>query len=153
MATNIFRANAGIAIIKDADILLFERADVPGVWQLPQGGIDSGEEPADAARRELYEETGLSNSDVELLGEYPEWLAYELPENMRSQKYRGQVQRWFVFRLVADENKINLDIDGHREFSNFRWLPIGDLETVAIEFRRPIYRKVSTFVKKLTQDT
>ena len=87
-AVGVQRFRAGVVIVvrhhDDDRVLAFERTDVPGAWQLPQGGIDKGEEPIDAARRELAEETGLGADDVELVGEYPEWVVYELPAELRA---------------------------------------------------------------------
>lgn len=149
MASEIFRANVGIVLVKNDDVLVFERADVQNAWQLPQGGIDLGEKPAGAALRELYEETGISSDGVRLLGEYPEWLAYELPDELKNGKYLGQVQRWFVFELLVSEDTINLDVDGHREFSSFKWIPVEGLGSTAVPFRKSIYKQISSFVQSL----
>ncbi len=151
MASEKFRANVGIALVRNDQILIFERVNVKDAWQLPQGGIDLGEKPAQAALRELWEETGLKEDDVRLIGEYPEWLAYELPDDLKTGKYMGQVQRWFVFEFKSDESSINLDADGHREFNQFRWIQVDDLEDIAISFRQPIYRKLAAFIKSLNQ--
>ena len=100
-----FRAGV-VAVVSNSrgELLAFERSDVPGAWQLPQGGIDVGESPQDAAWRELGEETGLSSREVELVGEHPSWVAYEFPDHVRSEGRRlGQVQRWYFFRVVDDE--------------------------------------------------
>jgi putative (di)nucleoside polyphosphate hydrolase len=92
--SQFFRANVGVAVLNDeGHLLAFERYDVPGAWQLPQGGLDEGEEPLEAARRELREETRLTWDQVELLGEHPRWLAYELGAEQRTRDTgRGQVQ-------------------------------------------------------------
>ena len=139
-----FRANVGLAVIDGAGrVLALERREQPGSWQLPQGGLDGGEEPAAAAWRELAEETGLTADDVELVAELDEWLAYELPTEMRSAKTgRGQVQRWFAFRL---RREVELRGDG-KEAAGFAWMTMEAITEKVIEFRRPIYRKVAAWL-------
>lgn len=126
------------------DILAFERTDMPGGWQLPQGGLHRGEEPIAGAWRELMEETGLGQADVVARVEFPEWVAYEWPvdvirEHGRDGRRRGQVQRWFLFdALHAD---IVPTPDGS-EFNQWRWVdPKWMIENV-VEFRRAAYQRV-----------
>jgi len=130
---------------------MFERQDVPGAWQFPQGGIDEGEEPISAAYRELEEETGLIKNNVMLIGEYPEWLIYELPESLRHKKpnMRGQAQRWFVFDLQGNENLINLSVNDYPEFSAYKWVKLSLIENIAVSFRKPIYRALARFIAHL----
>jgi len=151
MASEMFRASAGIAIVKGDQILIFERIDKSGAWQLPQGGIDVDEAPKDAAYREMREETGLHADDVTLLAEYPKWLAYELPEEKRLPEYTyiGQVQRWFIFRLDADESAIDLQYDEPQEFINYRWIPIDQLQANAVYFRKESYKEIAAFIQTL----
>ncbi len=95
-----------VAVIERGDgaVLAFERADAPDSWQLPQGGIEQGEEAIDAVWREVKEETGLGPADLVSVGEYPEWVAYEWPAEIRAgRRGIGQVQRWFTFRVVDDD--------------------------------------------------
>jgi putative (di)nucleoside polyphosphate hydrolase len=139
-----FRANVGLAVVnREGRVLLLRRADHPDAWQMPQGGIEGGEAPADAAWRELAEETGLGPGDVELSLVMDHWLGYELPEPMRSKKTgRGQVQLWHVFRLGGPDAGVT---PGH-EFTAFRWADWDDAVAGAIAFRQPIYRQVRAFI-------
>ncbi len=138
-----FRANVGIVVINRADqVLACERADHRGAWQFPQGGMLESEEPLDAAYRELEEETGIAPEKVELLSEYPEWLAYELPQDSRSaKKGRGQVQKWFLFRFLGSAKDIS---PGH-EFRSWKWMDFEDLAATTAPFRRPTYAKVLAY--------
>lgn len=149
MTAQMFRANVGIAVLKeDREVLVFERLDVPGAWQLPQGGLDDGEEPLEGAYRELEEETGLARGDIKLLAEYPEWLAYELPAEYRTRGFRGQVQKWFVFRLAADQSRISIETE-HPEFAAFKWISLDELPSVAASFRKPTYRALANFLQNI----
>ena len=96
-----FRAGVGAVIIDGiGQVLAFERSDIANHWQMPQGGLKKHEEPLEAAYREVEEETGIHYSQLELVGNYPEPLAYELPSHARNRKTgRGQVQYWFLFKL------------------------------------------------------
>ena len=121
-------------------LLAFERSDVPGAWQLPQGGIDAGESPLEAAWRELGEETGLGADDVALVGEHPEWVAYEFPPEVRGDGRRlGQIQRWYTFRVRADT--VEPTPDGV-EFVAWKWVEPGWLIDQVVGFRRNAYRRV-----------
>lgn len=140
-----FRAGVGLLVIDDSGyVLALERIDEPNSWQLPQGGLLTGEEPLDAARRELREETGIDWSQVTVVDAYPEWLAYELPPEARSPKTgRGQVQHWVLLRVNRAELSVDLDAGPHQEFSAWRWLTIDEVVAGAWEIRRPIYRRIA----------
>lgn len=136
-----FRAGV-VAVVADAGgrLMAFERGDTPGQWQLPQGGIEPGEAPIDAAWRELEEETGLGRSQVELLSEYPEWTVYEWPMVVRQNGRRmGQAQRWFTFRLVDETTEPRPDGE---EFIAWKWVDPEWLIGQVVEFRRSVYERV-----------
>lgn len=137
----------GIVVVReDGQVLAFERIDRPGQWQLPQGGLDIGEEPLEAALRELQEETGIAPPRVEPVAELPGWLAYELPPERRRRKTgRGQVQRWFRFRFLGTDSDIDLRPaeGGRQEFGDFRWMRLPELVDLAWPVRRPIYEALA----------
>lgn len=133
----------------DGDVLALERSDVPNAWQLPQGGVDIGETPLQAAWRELDEETGLRPPCVELVGELPEWIAYEWPAAIRrnaehGQARIGQVQRWFVFRFL-DGNGCAPSPD-LEEFIAWKWMTPAELLAGVADFRRDAYRRALSLV-------
>jgi putative (di)nucleoside polyphosphate hydrolase len=146
MSGQHFRAGVVIVVRHPADgtVLAFERADSPGSWQLPQGGLHSGEEPIEGAWRELHEETGLTERDVAARAEYPEWVAYEWPpevlrEHGRDGRRRGQVQRWFLFDALDGAVVPRPDGD---EFVAWRWVVPAWLVDHVPEWRRGAYERV-----------
>ena len=146
--TQPLRPCVGIALI-NRDGLLFagQRHDnLAEAWQMPQGGIDLGEIPYQAAIRELQEETGIGATDVEFLAEAREWLDYELPPELKGKiwngKFRGQRQRWFLFRLLADDDAIDIDSHETREFRCWNWLPPSSLQELVVPFKRHVYARV-----------
>ena len=117
-------------------------------WQLPQGGIDKGEDALVAARRELYEETGMAT--VSLLAEAEDWFYYDLPDELLGKalkgKYRGQKQRWFAFRFEGEESEINIDNppDGsHPEFDAWDWKALSKMPDLIVPFKRGLYVEIS----------
>jgi putative (di)nucleoside polyphosphate hydrolase len=141
-----FRAGV-VIVVRHPDgrqLLAFERSDSPDSWQLPQGGLDTGEEPIEGAWRELFEETGLGEEHVIARAEYPDWVAYEWPTDImrvhgKDGKRRGQVQKWFLFdALHAD---IEPTPDGS-EFVAWRWVEPEWLIAQVLDWRRPAYERV-----------
>ena len=119
----------------------------PQLWQMPQGGIDRGEDPLPAAHRELYEETGMRS--VSMLAEAPNWINYDLPPHMvgvgLKGKFRGQTQRWFAFRFEGDDSEIaiNPPPGGHEpEFDHWAWKPMHELPELIVPFKRKVYEEV-----------
>jgi putative (di)nucleoside polyphosphate hydrolase len=133
---------AGVVIVirhpGDDLVMAFERTDVPGAWQLPQGGLDVGESAHDAAWREMAEETGLTADDVELTSWREDWLGYRLPEGLRKgSKFIGQTQQWFTF--TARSADVVARPDQH-EFKAWKWISPTELADHVVEFRQPSYR-------------
>jgi putative (di)nucleoside polyphosphate hydrolase len=142
MAKPHFRAGV-VAVVRrpDGQVLAFERNDVPGQWQLPQGGIERGEAPEVAVWRELREETGLERDEVELVREHDEWTIYEWPSAARTSERIGQAHRWFFFEPLGDADELRPMPDGS-EFSSWKWMTPGDLIAQVVEFRRRPYARV-----------
>ncbi len=115
------------------------------IWQMPQGGLLKGEDPAEAAYRELKEETGVTSADI--VAEIPEWLSYDLPEPLLGValkgKYRGQRQRWFAMRFWGDDSEIDIrPRNGKAEFDRWRWRHMVELPELIVSFKRPVYQAV-----------
>ena len=124
-----------------------ENRDNQYTWQMPQGGIDKGEDPLTAAKRELFEETSIKS--VTLLSEADDWFYYDLPDDLIGiafkGKYRGQRQRWFAFRFDGDPSEINIATpgDGHPpEFQDWKWEQIDILPSLIVPFKRGVYENV-----------
>jgi putative (di)nucleoside polyphosphate hydrolase len=125
-----------------------EHIDLSHVWQMPQGGVDPGEDIWPAALRELHEETNIRS--VERLGEIADWLAYDIPRDLVGQawngKYRGQTQKWYALRFTGDDREIDIATPGggaHKpEFMDWRWEPMANLPALVVPFKRAIYQRV-----------
>ncbi|WP_342363523.1 RNA pyrophosphohydrolase [Terrarubrum flagellatum] len=156
-----YRACVGIALFNhEGDVFIGRRrglaADEKYAWQMPQGGIDEGETPREAAARELREETNVASA--EFLAEAPRWLAYDLPKPMLRKswrnRYRGQAQKWIAFRFVGDEGEINIETpDGGEkpEFSHWRWEKLEATVDLVVPFKRAVYRDVAKLFKRHTR--
>ena len=124
-----------------------EHVDLTHSWQMPQGGIDPGEEPWPAAVRELQEETNIRS--VERIGEIAEWLEYDIPRQIVGQawqgKYRGQTQKWFAMRFTGPESEIDVahpDGAAEAEFGAWRWEPVQNIPALVVPFKRAVYDRV-----------
>ncbi len=157
-----YRPCAGLMVLNRAGLAFIgrridgpEHVDNTHVWQLPQGGIDPGEDPQRAALRELREETNISS--VERLGEIAEWLNYDIPPAIAgyawSGKYRGQTQKWFALRFTGAESEIDIEhpAGGHQpEFVEWRWEKLQNLPALVVPFKRKVYERVVAEFAKFT---
>lgn len=125
-----------------SEVFVAKRIDmVAEAWQMPQGGIDEGEDPRSAALRELMEETGTA--DVEILRELEEWLTYDLPDELIGKiwkgRYRGQRMKWFAVRFLGQDHQIDINT-AHPEFSEWKWVDMKHLPDVIVPFKRNLYQ-------------
>lgn len=139
---NKYRPGVGIILLnKRNQIFVGRRHDIKGnAWQLPQGGIDDGETPTQAALRELKEEVGTNH--VEIIAESKRWFYYDLPKTVAKRslggRWYGQRQKWFVMRLMGSEHEIDI-ATVHPEFDRWRWITIRQLPNIAVSFKRQVY--------------
>lgn len=142
-----YRPCVGVMLI-NSDGLIFagQRLDSPvAAWQMPQGGIDDGEKPRAAALRELWEETGVTEDLVEFIAKSPGWVTYDLPPELVGKiwggKYRGQRQRWFLYRFRGRDDQVNITTS-HPEFSKWRWIGAEEMIAAIVPFKRAVYAEV-----------
>jgi putative (di)nucleoside polyphosphate hydrolase len=136
-----YRRGVGIMLLNDRnEVFVGQRSDIQGdAWQMPQGGIDGNEEPADAAFRELREEIGTDKAKI--IAESKSWLRYDLPAELRkhwNDRWRGQQQKWFVMRFEGKVGDINI-ATSHAEFSAWKWVPSEFLPDLIVDFKRQLY--------------
>lgn len=154
-ATLPYRPCAGVMLINRAgQVFVGQRIDATvEAWQMPQGGIDDGEDAETAAIRELGEETGVQPDKVELIAEAPEELYYDLPPDLVGKvwkgKWRGQRQRWFLYRFLGEDSDVDIATE-HQEFRAWRWVDPAELPEIIVPFKKALYENVlSAFADQL----
>ena len=146
------RSGVGIVVLnKENKVFVAKRIDNPkNFWQMPQGGVDKGEDFLKAAYRELEEETSIKN--VELIKELDGTITYELPDRLLGLiwkgKYRGQKQKWFLMRFVGMDNEINIKTK-HPEFLEWKWVDLDKITDLVVDFKLHVYKEVKDKVKKI----
>ena len=141
-----YRLGVGLVIINDQlEIFTGRRLDNTKAWQMPQGGIDNDEIPLEAAYREMYEETGIRKSKVTLLKQSKTWYRYDLPHEIQNKfwggKFRGQSQKWFLFKFIGTEFDINIETKD-QEFSDWKWSKKTEMLDSIVPFKRSLYESV-----------
>jgi len=157
-----YRRGVGVMLVNAAGLVFVaQRNDfISDAWQMPQGGIDPGEDPRETALRELAEETGVTADKVEILAQSPDWLRYDLPADLVPRlwkgRFRGQEQMWFLLRFQGTDDDVNLETE-HPEFSAWKWAPLDQVADLIVPFKRALYDQVvDTFgprVRTIAQGT
>lgn len=142
---DLYRSCVGVALFnKSGQVFVGERIDTPGAWQMPQGGIDKGEDILGAALRELKEEIGTDKAS--LLKVHPQKIRYDLPPALRQKlwagKYAGQEQTWVAMRFEGKDSDIILDADARPEFSQWQWVDLKDTLDLIVPFKRGVYTQI-----------
>ena len=146
------RSGVGIVVLnKENKVFVAKRIDNPkNFWQMPQGGVDEGEDFLKAAYRELEEETSIKS--VELIQELDGTITYKLPDRLLGLiwkgKYRGQKQKWFLMRFVGSDNEINIKTK-HPEFLEWKWVELDKITDLVVDFKLHVYKEVKDKVKKI----
>ena len=152
---HLYRPGGGIMLLnRDGKAFVAARIDNPeDAWQMPQGGLEEGEDPWVGTLRELEEETGIRPELVERIAEHPERLRYDLPDEWRDRlwrgKWKGQVQHWYLARFLGADSDVNLETE-HPEFRTWKWVDPASLPDLIVPFKRDLYRRlVADFADRL----
>ncbi|MFK7835189.1 MAG: RNA pyrophosphohydrolase [Sulfitobacter sp.] len=144
-----YRPCAGVMLLNaSGEVFVGQRKDrYRDAWQMPQGGVEKGEDPRTAALRELEEETGVRADLVEVLAETAGWVPYELPHDLVPKlwkgRFRGQEQKWFLMRFQGRDDQVNIETE-HQEFSAWKWMAVDQLVDSIVPFKRSVYEAVLT---------
>ena len=144
------RIGVGAVVLNNKNrVFVGKRKDNPiDKWQMPQGGVDEGENLVDAMKRELKEETSIIN--IKIIKEIDDWMEYELPEYLIGKiwkgRYRGQKQKWFVVKFLGKDDEINLKTN-NQEFIDWKWLSVENLPSVIVNFKKEIYKKLVPIIR------
>ena len=147
------RAGVGVIILNNENKgFVGKRKDNPGdKWQMPQGGVDSGEDYLSAMKRELFEETSIKN--IKVLREIDGFFEYELPKNLIGiiwkGRFRGQKQKWYIAKFLGEEKEINLNTK-NPEFIDWKWILPDMLPEMIVDFKKDLYRKLLKHIKEIT---
>ena len=149
-----YRLGVGAVLFNaHGQVLIAQRIDTPGdAWQMPQGGIDEGEDPRETVFRELEEEIGTANAEI--IGESDGWLTYDLPKDVRKTiwkgRYRGQKQKWFALRFLGTDADIDLEAHKHPEFSTWKWADFETIPDLIVPFKKSLYQDIVNTFQHLT---
>ena len=142
-----YRPCVGVMLVDPRGLIFAgQRIDsASAAWQMPQGGIDDGEKPRDAALRELVEETGVTGDLVNYIAKTSDWVTYDLPEELLGHvwggKFRGQRQKWYLFRYLGRDDQVKIN-SAHPEFSSWKWIKADEMIRSIVPFKRAVYETV-----------
>ena len=143
-----YRLNVGLIIVNNYGKVLICKRKNSNQWQFPQGGIDKGESPIEAAKREIFEEVGIKPSKIKVLGKIKDWVKYEIPKELAKKSFKkkgivGQKQKWFIFKIKS-EACISFVNDPDNEFDDFAWVSYWRPIALIVSFKKEVYRNVLT---------
>ena len=141
-----YRLNVGLIIVNTYGKVLICKRKNSNQWQFPQGGIDKGESPIEAAKREIFEEVGIKPSKIKVLGKIKDWVKYEIPKELAKKSFKkkgivGQKQKWFIFKIKS-EACISFVNDPDNEFDDFAWVSYWRPIALIVSFKKEVYRNV-----------
>ena len=141
-----YRLNVGLIIVNTYGKVLICKRKNSNQWQFPQGGIDEGELPIEAAKREIFEEVGIKPSKIKVLGKIKDWVKYEIPKELAKKSFKkkgivGQKQKWFIFKIKS-EACISFVNDPDNEFDDFAWVSYWHPIALIVSFKKEVYRNV-----------
>ena len=141
-----YRLNVGLIIVNNYGKVLICKRKNSNQWQFPQGGIDEGESPIEAAKREIFEEVGIKPSKIKVLGKIKDWVKYEIPKELAKKSFKkkgivGQKQKWFIFKIKS-EACISFVNDPDNEFYDFAWVSYWRPIALIVSFKKEVYRNV-----------